>query len=103
MLNFKKNYGLIAIDLSKKTKLKEPQQISFISKFLNRHGATMFFTIAKSEEATFNFSQNSVIIIQTIETQKIVNLLNGSDNKNSKFATIKWYVIDSESKGNYSH
>ena len=63
----------------------------------------MFFTIAKSEEATFNFSQNSVIIIQTIETQKIVNLLNGSDNKNSKFATIKWYVIDSESKGNYSH
>ena len=23
--------------------------------------------------------------------------------KNSKFATKKWYVIDSESKGNYSH
>ena len=38
-----------------------------------------------------------------METQKIVNLLNGSDNKNSKFATKKWYVIDSESKGNYSH
>ena len=36
-------------------------------------------------------------------TQKIVNLLNGSDNENSKFATKKWYVIDSESKGNYSH
>ena len=35
-------------------------------------------------------------------TQKIVNLLNGSDNENSKFATKKWYVIDSESKGNYS-
>ena len=29
-------------------------------------------------------------------TQKIVNLLNGSDNENSKFATKKWYVIDSE-------
>ena len=38
-----------------------------------------------------------------METQKIVNLLNGSDNENSKFATTKWYVIDSESKGNYSH
>ena len=38
-----------------------------------------------------------------METQKIVNLLNGSDNENSKFATKKWYVIDSESKSNYSH
>ena len=34
-------------------------------------------------------------------TQKIVNLLNGSDNENSKFATKKWYIVDSESKGNY--
>ena len=38
-----------------------------------------------------------------METQKIVNLLNCSDNENSKFATKKRYVIDSESKGNYSH
>ena len=38
-----------------------------------------------------------------METQKIVNLLNGSDNNNSKFATKKWCIIDSESKGNYSH
>ena len=38
-----------------------------------------------------------------METQKIVNLLNGSDNENSKFTTKKWYVIDSVSKGNYSH
>ena len=38
-----------------------------------------------------------------MEIQKIVNLLNGSDKENSKFATKKkWYVIDSESKGNYS-
>ena len=35
-----------------------------------------------------------------METQKIVNLLNGSDNGNSKFATKTWYVIDSASKGN---
>ena len=29
---FKKNYKLIAIDLSKETKLKDPQQISFMVK-----------------------------------------------------------------------
>ena len=60
---FKENYRLIAIDLSKQTKLKDPQQISFIGKLLNRHGATMFFIIEKSEETTFNFLQNSVTII----------------------------------------
>ena len=38
-----------------------------------------------------------------METQKIVTLLNGSSNENSKFATKKWYVTDSVWKGNYSH
>ena len=37
-----------------------------------------------------------------METQKIINLSNGSDNDNSKFATKKWYIIGSESNGNYS-
>ena len=37
-----------------------------------------------------------------METQKIVNLLKGSDNNKSNFATKKWYIIDSESNGNYS-
>ena len=32
-----------------------------------------------------------------------MNLLNGSNTENSKFATKKWYVIDSASQGNYSH
>ena len=32
---FKENYRLIAIDLSKQTKLKDPQQISFIGKLSN--------------------------------------------------------------------
>ena len=40
---FKENYKLIAIDLSKQTKLKDPQQISFIGKLLATRGATMFF------------------------------------------------------------
>ena len=37
-----------------------------------------------------------------METQKIVNLLNGSDNEYAKFATKKWYVIDSKTSGAYS-
>ena len=60
---FKKIYKLIAIDLSKQTKLKDPQQINFIGKLLRNTGATMFFIIEKSEETTFSFSQNSVTII----------------------------------------
>ena len=36
-----------------------------------------------------------------METQKITNLLNNSSNKESKFATIKWYVIDSQTTGKY--
>ena len=61
---FKENYRLIATDLSKQTKLKDPQQINFIGKLENQdHGATMFFIIEKSEKTTFNFSQNSVTII----------------------------------------
>ena len=63
MLISKKKYTLIAVDLSKQTKLKDPQQISFIGKLLNRHGATMLFIIEKSEETTFTFSQNSATII----------------------------------------
>ena len=60
---FKKNYKLIAIDFSKQTKLKDPQQISFIGRLLNTRGATTFFMIEKSEETTFSFSQNSFTII----------------------------------------
>ena len=37
-----------------------------------------------------------------METQKIVKLLNGTDNENSKFATKKLYVIYGESKCSYS-
>ena len=60
---FKKSYRLIATDLSKQTKLKNPQQINFIGKHLRNTGATMFFIIKKSEETTFNFSQNFATIL----------------------------------------
>ena len=60
---FKKNYKLIAIDLSKQTKFKDTQQINFIGKLSKNTGATMFFIIEKSEETTFNFSQDSVFLL----------------------------------------
>ena len=37
-----------------------------------------------------------------METQKIVKLLNSSENKYSKFARKKWHVIESEAKAGYS-
>ena len=57
---FFKNYKLIAIDLSKQTKLKDPQQINFIGRLerqdkSNNNGATVFFIIEKSGETTFDF------------------------------------------------
>ena len=59
-------YNLIVIDLTKQTGLKNPdlkQQINFIGKPEEDNGATTFFLIEKSEERTFNFSQNFVSII----------------------------------------
>ena len=62
---FSKHYKLIAIDLRKKIELENPnlkQQINFFGK-LDADRATMFFIIEKSEETTFEFSQNSMSII----------------------------------------
>ena len=60
---YKKHHKLIAIDLSKQTKLQDPQQINFIGNFLKNTGETMFFIIEKPEETTFNFTQNSVTMV----------------------------------------
>ena len=57
---FKDHYKLTAIDLSKQIELK--QQINFIGR-LGEKNTTMFFIIEKKEETTFDFSQNSVVIV----------------------------------------
>ena len=36
-----------------------------------------------------------------METQKIVNLLNGTNNESSKFATRKWCIINDQNNGQY--
>ena len=64
---FKENYRLIAVDLSKQTNLKDPQQINFIGKLENQaYGATIFFIIEKSKETTFESLQNPVNIQRLI-------------------------------------
>ena len=62
---FKDHYKLIAIDLSKQIELENPdlkQQINLIGR-LEENNATMFFIIEKKEETTFDFSQNSVVVV----------------------------------------
>ena len=94
---FSKHYKLIAIDLSKQIELENydlKQQINFIGK-LEDDKATLLFIIEKSEETTFEFSQNFVSITQNGNT-KDHKLVNDSSNEESKFATKKWHVIDSQ-------
>ena len=87
---YKKNYKLIAIDLSKQIELKDSQQINFIGKHLTTRGATMFFIIEKSEKTTLNFSKNCKFA-KWFWQWKL------------KICNKKWYIIESELKGNYSH
>ena len=62
---FSKHYKLIAIDLSKQIVLKNSdlkQQINFIGRLERNGGAAMLFIIKKSEEATFEFTQNAATV-----------------------------------------
>ena len=62
---FKGHYKLIAIDLSKQIELENPdlkQQINVVRR-LEENNATMFFIAEKKEETTFDFSQNSVVVV----------------------------------------
>ena len=94
---FKENYRLIAIDLSKETKLKDLQQINFIGRLKSRHqqqvkaARTMeqqyFSSLKNQKKLLLNFYK--ILWFYKMGTQKIVNLLNSSENKFSKFRTQK--------------
>ena len=63
---FSKHYKLIATDLSKQIELENPdlkQQINLIGRLARSEGATMFFIIERSEETTFECSQNFATIV----------------------------------------
>ena len=103
-MDFKDNYKLIAIDLSKQFELENPdlkQQINFI-RMLAENNATTFFIIEKKEETTFDHQFCSFCLISIkMETQMIVSLLNASDNKSSKFATRKLYISNDQNDEQY--
>ena len=51
---YKENYRLIAIDLSKQTKLKDPRQINFIEKIEGQNnGVTLRFSLLKNQKKLF--------------------------------------------------
>ena len=79
---FSKYYQLIAMDLIKQIELENSdlrQQTNFVGKPDKDGRVRMFFIIGKSGEATFNFSQNPVSIME-----------NGN-SKGHKFA--EWFKL----------
>ena len=103
---FLKNCRLIAIDLSKQTELENldlNQQINFIGRLERNEGATMFFITEKKRRNHWFLTKfcNCFLICIKMETQRIVNLLNDSDNESSKFARRKWYIINDQSNRQY--
>ena len=63
--------------------------------------ATMFFIIYKSEETTFEFSQNDATVAWfwpciKMEAQKVIKLLGDADSESLKFLTRKWYAINDQ-------
>ena len=102
----KGHYQLIAIDLSKQTELENfdlKQQINFIGR-LEENNATMFFIIEKRRKNHFKFFTkfcSCCLVCIKMETQKIVNLLNKTNNESSKFTTRKWYIINDQNNGQF--
>ena len=63
---FSNHYKVIAIDLRKQSELENSdlkQQINFIGRLDENNGTTMFVINEKSEETTFEFSQNAVSVV----------------------------------------
>ena len=54
-----------------------------------------FSSLRNQKKQLLNFPK-ILRVSYKIETQKIINLLNDSSNEETKFATKKWYVIDSQ-------
>ena len=97
---FKDHHKLIAVDLRKQSELENSgikQQINFIGR-LNQK-ATMFFIIKKRRNYYRFFTKFFSNCIK-MESQKILNLLNNSDEC-QKFTTKKWYIINDQNNGQY--
>ena len=76
---FLKHCKLIAIDLSNQIQLENSdlkEQINFIGRLERNEGAAMFFIIERSEETTFEFSQNSEMKFENLLGNATMNLQN---------------------------
>ena len=60
-----------------------------------------FLLLRKENLSIFQKICNCCLTCIKMENQKIVNLLNDSDNKSSKFSTRKWYIINDQNNGKY--
>ena len=97
----------MATCLSKQVELENTdlkQKINFIGR-LEREGRVTIFIII--EETTLGFTQNAATVFwfwlrTKMETRKIGHLLGNADKESSKFATIKWYVINDQNNADYS-
>ena len=97
---FCKHYKLIAIDLSKQKSDLKTQQINFIGKLAQK--ATTFFIAEEKETTGLKVLQNSLTILQKMESEKIIKLLQHKDENDRRFGTSKWFIVNEHNNGNYS-
>ena len=88
---FLKRCKLIAIDLSKQIQLENSdlkEEINFIGRLERNEGAAMFFIIERSEETTFESSQNSEMKFANLLGNATINLQN-LQRKNGMLSMIR--------------
>ena len=90
--------------MSKQTELENPdlkQQINFIGKLDKMQ---QYFLSLKKKRNSFKlftkFCECFLVYIK-MEAQKIINLLEESDDDDLKFQTRKWYIINDQNNGKY--
>ena len=96
----KKYYKLTGIDLSRQANMSIPQRIHFIGKVEEDTSVTMFLSMKISKElfsSFFRFIKHNRIM-QTMESRKILNLLNEATH--SKSVTRKWNMVNDQSNAN---
>ena len=92
---FSEHCKSIGIDLSKQKSDLKNQQINFTGKL--EQNATIFFISEDKETTGLKFFDYCI----KTESQKIINLLDHKDD--SRFETKKWYIVNDQNIGNYSH
>ena len=82
------------MDLSKQKSNFENQQINFIGRL--EQDATIFFIIEEKHKTRLVF-----VYCIKMESQKIIILLEQTDDEELKFQTKKWYIINDQNNGSY--